>query len=256
VTVRGKLTGTVIGPLAALPDGFAVTVASLHRVAEELVAPARKPDNEIALEPTAGGFGTPEFEFEGAPHRVRVEGVELVHSVGGLEHRAPLTSLATGASIVSDLLPPGAAPSGEPLRIDPDAARVLAGWYAFGAAVLAHLVSLAARGEHPTPPILWPEHFDIAVEIGDEAGGWRATYGLSPGDENHPEPYLYVAPWTGTVSGSLWTARGFGGAELGYRDLLSEPDPRTAAVVFFTTRWDLLAMDARRKTRATPEEEK
>ena len=243
------------GPLAALPDDFAATVASLHRVAEELVAPARKPDNEIALEPTRGGFGTPEFEFDAAPHRVRVDGVDLVHSVGGFERRVPLTSLAEGASILTGLLPPGPAPSPEPLRIDPDAARALAGWYAFGAEVLARLISVAARGEHPTPPTLWPEHFDIAVEVGDEAGGWRATYGFSPGDENHAEPYVYVAPWSATVSGPLWTARGFGGAELGYRELLAEPDPCTAAIVFFTTRWDLLAMDARRKARATPEEE-
>jgi hypothetical protein len=241
-------------PVAALSDDFAATVASLHRVAEELVAPARKPDNEIALEPTPGGFGTPEFQFEGAPHRVRVDGTELVHSVGGLEHRAALTSLAEGASVIADLLPADAAPSPEPLPIDPGAARVLAGWYAFGAKVLAHLVTLAARGEHPTPPILWPEHFDIAVEIGDEEGGWRATYGFSPGDENHTEPYLYVAPWSATVSGPLWAAQGFKGAELGYAELLAEPDPCTAAIVFFTTRWDLLAMDAKREIRATEEE--
>ena len=235
------------GPLAALPDDFAATIASLHRVAEELVAPARKPDNEIALEPTPGGYGTPWFDFEGAPHQVRVDGVELVHGVGSFERRAPLTSLAEGASAIADLLPPDAAPSEEPLHIDPEAARALAAWYAFGDKVLAHLVSLAARGEHPTPPILWPEHFDIAVEIGDEEGGWRATYGLSPGDENHPEPYLYVAPWTVAVSGPLWGANGFSGAEFGYAELLAEPDPCTAAIIFFTTRWDLLAMDAKRK---------
>ena len=40
--------------LSSLPDGFGATVASLHRVAEEVVAPARKPDNEIALEATPG----------------------------------------------------------------------------------------------------------------------------------------------------------------------------------------------------------
>lgn len=241
------------GPLAALPDDFAVTVVSLHRVAEELVAPARKPDNEIALEPTPGGYGTPRFEFEGAPHQVRVEGAELVHRVGGLERRAPLGSLADGASAIAELLPAEASPSSEPLHIDPGAARALAAWYAFGEKVLAHLVSLAARGERPTTPVLWPEHFDIAVEIGDEKGGWRATYGLSPGDEHHTEPYLYVAPWTAAVSGPLWSARGFSGAELGYAELLAEPDPCTAAIVFFTTRWDLLAMDAKRETRAAEE---
>ena len=44
--------------LKPLPSSFATTVAALHRVAAEIVAPARKPDNEIALRATPGGFGT------------------------------------------------------------------------------------------------------------------------------------------------------------------------------------------------------
>jgi hypothetical protein len=34
--------------LEPLPTTLQATVAALHRVAEETVAPARKPDNEIA----------------------------------------------------------------------------------------------------------------------------------------------------------------------------------------------------------------
>ena len=41
--------------LQPLPPSFAATAAALHRVAEEIVAPARKPDNEIALVATPGG---------------------------------------------------------------------------------------------------------------------------------------------------------------------------------------------------------
>ena len=37
-------------PMRPLPEGFAAAVGALHRVAEEVVAPARKPDNEIALD--------------------------------------------------------------------------------------------------------------------------------------------------------------------------------------------------------------
>jgi hypothetical protein len=33
---------------------------------------------------------------------------------------------------------------------------------------------------------LWPSHFDIALELGDEAGGGRANYGFSPCDDEHP----------------------------------------------------------------------
>lgn len=203
--------------LLPLPDRFAETVAELHRVAEEVVAPARKPDNEIALEAAPGGFGTPVFEWEGATHQVRVEGVELVRETDGEQRREVLEG------------------------VDPEPAGVLAAWYEFGTAVLERLRGEASVAEAATEPILWPEHFDVAIEMGDEAAGARATYGFSPGDENHPEPYVYVAPWTAQPSGEFWNARGFGGAELGYADLLAAEDPARAALDFIRTRRDALA---------------
>jgi hypothetical protein len=207
--------------LSPLPDGFGVAVSSLHRVAEEVVAPARKPDNEIALEPTPGGFGTPEFEWEGSRHRIRVEGAELVREVDGRQQRTPL-------------------------EVDPVAAEALAGWYAFGAAILERLAA-GADPEDASPeggassPILWPEHFDVAIELGSEAEGRRATYGFSPGDEQHPEPYAYVGPWSPQAPGEIWNAKGFGGAELGYADLLGAEDQGAAALEFFIARRDALA---------------
>jgi hypothetical protein len=178
-----------------LPASFAAAVGALHRVAEEVVAPARKPDNEIALARTPGGFGTPVFEWEGSLQQVRVEGASLVY-----ERR-------------------------EPLDVDPEAAAALADWYAFGDDVLR-----ALGGE----PILWPEHFDIAIVIGE------ANYGFSPGDEQHAEPYAYVGPFK-PFEGELWNATGFPGAELTYAELLAAPDPRAAALEFFTTRKEALA---------------
>jgi hypothetical protein len=77
-----------------LPPEFAATVAALHRVAEEIVAPARKPDNEIALCSTPGGFGTPPFEFRGEERQVRVEADELVYRVGAEERRSAIASLS------------------------------------------------------------------------------------------------------------------------------------------------------------------
>ena len=224
-----------------LPASFAATVASLHRVAEAVVAPARKPDNEIALAATPGGFGTPEFEFDGTRQRVRVEGAELVREVDGSEHRASLTSLAEAGAILADLLPTDAELDEEPLDVDPAASFALGTFYGFGADVLGQLVADAAPEDAATPPRLWPEHFDIAIELGSEADGARANYGLSPGDESHPEPYLYVGPWSAAVSGELWQANGFSGAELGYAELLAASDPRAAAIDFFTTRRDALA---------------
>ena len=87
--------------LQPLPPTFATTVAALHRVAEEIVAPARKPDNEIALIATPGGFGTPEFEHAGRRRQVRVEGAELVHD----EQRTPLTTLEDARRFVDELVP-------------------------------------------------------------------------------------------------------------------------------------------------------
>ena len=70
-----------------------------------MVAPARKPDNEIALQATPGGFGTPPFEWEGEECQVRVDGAELVVRRGGEEKRERLTTIAAGAEqIGEDLL--------------------------------------------------------------------------------------------------------------------------------------------------------
>ena len=213
-----------------LPPTFTTTVAALHRVAEEIVAPARKPDNEIALIATPGGFGTPEFEHAGQRRQVRVEGAELVDG----ERRTPLTTLEDARRFVDDLVPGGPL-STEPLNIDATAATRLGDWYAFGAAILAEISDATA-----SPAWLWPEHFDIAIELGDEAAGQRANYGFSPGDADHDEPYAYVGPWTAEVSGELWNATGFRGAELRYSELLAAADQHAAALEFFTTRRDAL----------------
>jgi hypothetical protein len=232
----------VISPLAPLPEDFATTVASLHRVAEEIVAPARKPENEIALEPAPEGFGTPHFEFGGTHLRVRVQADELVRDVAGATQKAPLFSLSTAGVLVADLLPEaGVGLDPAPLAIGRDAALVLADWYAFGARVLERLREEASAAEAASEPILWPEHFDIAIELGDEAAGHRATYGFSPGDENHAEPYAYVAPWVAQPPGELWNATGFGGAELGYTDLLAAEDPEVDALHFLRAGRDALA---------------
>ena len=226
--------------LGTLPAAFAATVAALHRVAEQVVAPARKPDNEIALTATPGGFGTPVFPYDGVDHQVRVHGAELVHRAGDEEQRSPLTTLEEARQLVVELVPAG--PLGDmPLDLDADAAARLADWYAFGASLLEELVGCAAAEDDPTSPTLWPEHFDIAIELGDEGAGARANYGFSPGDERHAEPYGYVGPWTAPPEGPLWNATGFPGAELTYAELLAAPDPRAAALEFLTTRREALA---------------
>jgi nitrite reductase/ring-hydroxylating ferredoxin subunit len=101
---------------------------------------------------------------------------------------------------------------------------------AFGAAILD-----AFAGDTASPVRLWPEHFDIAIEMGE------INYGFSPGDEHHAEPYAYVGPWTAPPAGELWNATGFAGAELTYAELMKAEDPRLHALDFLTTRRDALA---------------
>jgi len=228
-------------PLHSLPPGFAATRDGLHRVAEELVAPARKPQNEIALVQSPGGFGTPPFEFEGARMRVRVDGTELVLEAEGEDRRAELDSIAAGAELLGPDLLPGGLPGDEtPLGLDDDAASSLAAWFEFAAELLGSLRKRLPAAADASPAILWPEHFDLAIEAGEEASEAGATYGASPGDENHAEPYLYVGPWA-KQEGELWNATGFAGAELGYEELLETGDSHSLALTFFEKRHEALA---------------
>jgi hypothetical protein len=201
--------------LESLPGSFAATRKTLHAVAEAVVSPARMPPNEIALRFTRGGFGTPFFEDEGADCQVRVENGELVRQRKMEEAREPLPD------------------------VDPASATALGDFYGFACSVLEELRAEEADGD-PSLVQLWPEHFDLAFELGSEAKGSRANFGASPGDADHDEPYLYVGPWTAEVSGELWNARGFKGAELGYAELIAAEDQRRAALDFMGERYRAL----------------
>ena len=202
--------------LEPVPASFAETRDALHKVAEAVVSPARQPPNEVSLRYTRGGFGTPFFEQDGLDCQVRVEPAELVRQRGLDETTEPL-----------------------PPEVDAAAAGALGDFYGFACSVLEQLRADEVDSE-PSRVVLWPEHFDIAIDLGSESAGNRATIGASPGDETHPEPYLYVTPWTAEVSGELWNAQGFKGAELGYAELLAAPDQRRAALDFLRERYRAL----------------
>lgn len=228
--------------LEPLPETFAATREALHRVAERIVAPARKPHNEIALTATPGGFGTPQFEVDGRSMQVTVDGAELIVLEDGAERRAELTTLADAAAFVGEeLFPDGAPRDASPLGIDPEAAERLGELFAFGAEALEAMRARFEGAGEASPAILWPEHFDIAIEAGDEGAGERANYGVSPGDEGHAEPYLYVGPWTARPAGELWNATGFPGAELSYAELAAAGDPVALAIQFMDLRREALA---------------
>jgi hypothetical protein len=197
-----------------------------------VIKPAREQTTgDFSLIQTPGGFGTPVF---GRNHQVRVEGIELVVRERGEERRAPIPSLEDAAELIGRCLLPEVVEglSLEPLAIDPASAAALVATYAVGQAALERLVDVAGEGDRPTEPTLWPEHFDIAIEMGRDGTPRRANYGLSPGDEDHPEPYFYVGPWEDFPDDELWNAEGFPGAEIGYAELAASPDPVALAVEF------------------------
>jgi hypothetical protein len=186
------------------PDGWQTTREALHELAENVIAPARKAvDGRIRLRWLPGGFGTPRF---GEDRQIRVDGNELVTVEGDTYRR-------------------------DALDVDAAAARWLGEFYGFVLAVLEDLRGHIAADE----PVIWPEHFDYAITAGDEAAGSRANYGGSPGDEHHPEPYLYVGPWN-PREGALWNATGFSGAELDLSALVAAEDPRALALEFYLER--------------------
>lgn len=222
-------------PLAAVPPELEQTRRALHAVAEHVLKPARERANgKIGLRWVRGGFGTP---FFGEDAQVSVRGRRLHVVRGESAESFELTTLAAAAEALRELAgeAPSELPRG-PLAVDETAARFVSDWFGFAFSVLEEVRARGAASLSPSRVQIWPEHFDAALELGDEDAGARAAYGCSPGDEHHAEPYLYVAPWTARPTGELWNARGFPGAELPYADLLAADDPHALALDFFEAR--------------------
>lgn len=190
------------------PAALAATREGLHRVAEHLLAAALyAATGKIGLVPSPGGFRTPSF----GPDRefLAVEGTGLVVGGAGGTRRVALTTLRAAADFAG--VTPGAparvykpatklSPD-EPLMIDQEAAQVVADWYQLGGQAL-RIFSAEIPGDRPGAAVLWPEHFDL----GSTARG--INYGASPGDGQVPDPYLYVGPHDGPLSGdpAFWNA--------------------------------------------------
>ena len=223
----------MIEGLPPLPPPYGETVDALHRLAVYVISPAQRAANgEIIMRATPGGFST--FEFDGRV--VGVDGDRLI--VDGAP--VPITTLAAAAHSVGiepdlaqeqqfDVPAPGDLAAA--LAVDLGAARALGAWYAFVTAVLDQLRAGAQPDEDATIVRIWPEHFDAAIDLGDEAAGQRATYGGSPGDRHHAEPYLYASPWAGRID-PFFSDPSFRGAALGYAELRASADPEAAALAF------------------------
>ena len=220
-------------------DAFVTTRGTWHTLAERVLAPARHRDSgRIGLRAAPRGFATPSF---GAGRVLAVSGAELLITDGDATTPQPITTLGAAAAAV------GIEPDAETgvytattpsdpdavLNVDTTSANQLGDWITFGDRLLQQW-----RLEHadatPTEIQLWPEHFDLALDLGTEDG--RANYGASPGDADHPLPYVYVGPWNPTDD-PFWNAGSY--ARLGYEDLAEAPDPDAVALAFFARGYEV-----------------
>ncbi len=226
--------------LRPLPDHYDSTRRALHQIAFYAMAPARhRVTGKLGLRYTHRGFGTP---FFGDDEQIRVEDGVLVREVRQRISTHEIRTLEAATAFLDieyrhvwfegfrdPLVPIG--PHAE-MAIEGDAARAMGEWFGFA----THVLERARRtpGAVDVSRVqLWPEHFDPAFEMGSQEAGARASYGGSPGDDAHPEPYLYVAAW-GQIdrSDAFWNDSSFNGASLAYRELLESPDPYATALDF------------------------
>ena len=230
--------------LPELPAAVVPTLDALHALAEQVVSAAYfHATKHIGLRTTPRGFGTPVFRDH---ERVRVDGTALIHERAGTERRAEITTLREAAAFVGaplgapDVYTPATALDPDtPLSVDHDAVLALGDWYALGNALLHDL-----RMDHSELPStesqIWPEHFDLACEIGNADTGTRATYGASPGDTVIPRPYLYVGPWEVDRKQGMLARYPFGAA-LTYDEMRRAGEAGTAGRLFFEDAISLLA---------------
>jgi hypothetical protein len=231
-------------PLPQLPpaDAFAATRHALHTVAEHVLARARYEANgKIGLRFTRHGFGTPWFRHGDQDAQVRVENGRVIVRCGDETRSAEITTVAAAAELAG--IEPGApanvyAPETplEPdavLVVDDSSARFLGEWYGFAASVVEQVRAEASPADQPSRVQLWPEHFDLSIDLGDEPAGGRGTFGASPGDDAHSSPYLYVTHWSPVPADEYWNATSFEGASLSIDVLADTRDQRGAALAFY-----------------------
>lgn len=231
-----------------LSDSFITTRDHLHQVAYFALSPARyRAEGRMGLRATPGGFGTPESNGRVA----RVDGTLLVQEDGDSVATRQISTVRAAVEFFGEpyvdawfedfkdpLTPIGPDVA---LLVDPDDSHLIGAWFEFGARVLDSFREDSLPADDPSPTQIWPEHFDAAMESGAGASGKRASYGLSPGDGEHSEPYLYVAPW-GEIDSSnpYWNDGAFNGSSLTYATLAASPDPFSAALGFLREGYQVL----------------
>jgi hypothetical protein len=238
-------------PLPPLParTAFVSTRAAWHMLAEHVLGRARYNANgKIGLRYTRRGVGTPWFRHRDRDAQVRIEGTNVVVHEDGETQSAPVTTVAAAAELAG--VQPGApeevyAPTTSftpdaPLVLDARSVEFLGAWFGFATSVLEQLRAEADPVDEPSRVQLWPEHFDLSVDLGDEHAGRRGTFGASPGDDVDRDPYLYVTHWADVAEDEFWNEAHFPGASLTVVTLADASDQRASALRFLRRGRDLL----------------
>lgn len=234
----------------ATTDDLIGTRDSMQRVASHILARRRHDAvGRFGLRAVPGGIATPAFGPD--DEVLRLAGTWLVvesRAGGAARSRAlsvPGRSLAeladfAGADLDQPLslghdTPPVGDPE-VPIVMDAAAAAALIDWFELGTRALD---AVLVQAQSPAVVQLWPEHFDLAVDVATGTG--RVNLGASPGDGFHATPYLYVGPWTADRPGDpgFWNAPF--GAELGSEQVTTDADPVATASAFFTRGLTVLA---------------
>jgi hypothetical protein len=175
-------------------DELAAARRSLHAVAELVLAgPQYRATGRLRLRVIPGGFATafqPDVRVQGS----RVITGEALSEISG--HTARTLGERLGITAGK---PEGAYRDGCAVEIDePLALRSEEATAVLDALALGH-GALAAFAPAETP-VLWPEHFDVAIRVND------VNYGVSPGDGFIAEAYAYVGVGQVPAGGGFWNA--------------------------------------------------
>ncbi|QYN19924.1 hypothetical protein [Amycolatopsis sp. DSM 110486] len=169
------------------------TRRSLHGVAELLLAgPQFRTSERIELRVAGEGFATiaePGLAVEGTRLRTATGAVDLP----GRTYREVAALIGVEPSDLADVYSDGpSVRADETIELDAEAVATLLSAFAAGDRALREFAP-------DETPVLWPEHFDVAITLG------AVNYGVSPGDGYLPEPYAYVGPHE-PREGEFWNA--------------------------------------------------
>lgn len=107
--------------------------------------------------------------------------------------------------------------------------------YAISALQVLELFRMTLR-DNFTLIHLWPHHFDFSIEWFSGNADEQIGTGISPGDENNSDPYLYMNPYPfnekvleKNLPLGRWNTDGWTGVKIEWKDLLKYPSQNASS---------------------------